>query len=99
MTMMEDKENATRVLQQRQKIIQQELQQNPSHPTTWLQLITFKLALVNNDAKKCPGLGKEFEAARQTVSKDHYQHDDYVSLCIGNARLLMYVLTPLIIFK
>ncbi len=83
------------LLQQRQKIVS-ELQHSLNQPSAWLQLISYDLNLVDGDVKKCVSLGKMFENARSSVSKEFYQHEDYISLCLGNARMLMYVMMMIV---
>jgi hypothetical protein len=83
-----NKENPRAVT--KQKIVH-DLQQNPSNPASWLQLISHELALAGGDVKKCLNLNKIFENARQSVTKDFFHTNEYVALCMGNARWFMYV--------
>lgn len=84
-----NKENSRSVT--RQKLVQ-ELQSKPNNPAAWLQLISHELAIAGGDVKKCLSLGKVFENARQSVTKEFFQTEEYVSLCLGHARWFMYVL-------
>ena len=84
-----NKENLTRS-GTRHKLMQ-ELQQNPNNPAGWLQLVSHELALVGGDVKRCSTLGKVFESARQAVTKEFFQTDEYAALSLGNARWFMYV--------
>lgn len=64
---------------------------NKNNPSAWLQLINHELASVGGDIKKCVNLGKLFETARQSITKEYYFSEDCISLCLGHARFLMYV--------
>ena len=63
-------------------------------PTTlpgWLQLVSHELALVGGDVKRCSTLEKVVESARQAVTKEFFQTDEFAALSLGNARWFMYV--------